>query len=77
MSLWEALYRQRPFTGDSSRKIADSIMEGRLVPPPRSRVPGFVCHLLRRGLALEPEDRHPSVASLLASFVFTFKVMYG
>jgi eukaryotic-like serine/threonine-protein kinase len=78
VSLWEALYRQRPFAGDNFFEVADAIVEGRLVAPPgHVRVPGWITNLLERGLASEPEHRHPSMRSLLASFVFSFKVMHG
>jgi serine/threonine protein kinase len=78
VSLWEALYRQRPFAGDNFFEVADAIVEGRLVAPPgHVRVPGWINNLLERGLASEPEHRHPSMRSLLASFVFSFKVMHG
>jgi eukaryotic-like serine/threonine-protein kinase len=77
VSLWEALYRQRPFPGESYFEIADAIVEGRVRPPPPSHVPGWIRNLLERGLALDPDARHPSMRSLLASFVFTFKVMHG
>lgn len=78
VSLWEALFRQRPFAGENFFEIADAIVEGRLVQPPGSaRVPGWITRLLERGLANEPERRHPSMRSLLASLVFSFKVMHG
>jgi len=77
VSLWEALYRQRPFAGESFFEIADAIVDGRLRPPPASHVPRWIHRLLERGLAVEPADRHPSMRSLLGSFVFTFKVMHG
>ena len=78
VSLWEALYRQRPFAGESLFEIADAIVEGRVrPPPPHTHVPGWIRNLLERGLAVDPELRHPSMRSLLASFVFTFKVMHG
>jgi serine/threonine protein kinase len=77
VSLWEALYRQRPFAGESYFEIADAIIEGRLRPPPTSHVPGWIRNLLERGLAVDPDARHPSMRSLLASMVFTFRVMHG
>jgi serine/threonine protein kinase len=78
VSLWEALYRQRPFAGESFFEVADAIVEGRLVQPPAyPRVPGWITNLLERGLTSAPEQRHPSMRSLLASFVFSFKVMHG
>ena len=78
VSLWEALYRQRPFAGEDLFEISEAILGGQLVPPPRQhRVPAWIRPLLERGLAPTPGDRHPSMRSLLASFVFTFKVMHG
>ena len=78
VSLWEALYRQRPFPGKTYFAIADAIIEGRLQPPPHNtHVPGWIRNLLERGLAVDPAARHPSMRSLLASVVFTFKVMHG
>jgi eukaryotic-like serine/threonine-protein kinase len=78
VSLWEALYRQRPYIGKTYFAIADAIIEGQLqAPPPNSHVPRWIRNLLERGLAVEPDARHPSMRSLLGSFVFTFKVMHG
>jgi serine/threonine protein kinase len=78
VSMWEALYHQRPFAGESYFEIADAIVEGRLVPPPaHAHVPGWIAKLLERGLAREAHARHPSMRSLLASFVFSFKVLHG
>jgi len=78
VSLWEALYRQRPYGGESFFAIADAIIEGRRREPPRrSRVPQWLRHQLERGLAVEPKRRHPSMRSLLASLVFSFRVMHA
>jgi serine/threonine protein kinase len=77
VSLWEALYRQQPFPGETFFEITDSIMRGNLRRPPPSHVPGWIRGLLERGLAVDPEARHPSMRSLLASIVFTFRVMHG
>jgi serine/threonine protein kinase len=77
VSLWEALYRQRPFAGETFFEVADAIIEGRLRPPPPSHVPRWIRNLLERGLAVDPDQRHPSMRSLLASFVFSFRVMHG
>ena len=78
VSLWEALYRRRPFAGSSFFEVADAIIEGRRqAPPRRTRVPGWLRHHLERGMAIEPQRRHPSMRSLLGSLVFTFRVMHG
>ena len=78
VALWEALYRRRPFEGESYFEIADAIVAGRVVEPPaNAHVPGWIRNVLERGLASFPEQRHPSMRSLLASFVFSFKIMHG
>lgn len=68
VSLWEALYGQRPFAGNTPAQLAAAITsgtmrEGRLdgrapLPPPLRR-------LLRSTLALDPNDRPASMAEVL------------
>ncbi len=78
VALWEALYRCRPFVGRNYVELSEAILTGRISPVPRgTHVPVWLQRLLERGLASEPRDRHPSVQSLLASIVFTFRVMHG
>jgi serine/threonine protein kinase len=78
VTLWEALYRRRPFVGRNYFELSEAILTGKRSEVPRgTHVPGWLQHLLERGLAVEPRDRHPSVQSLLASIVFTFRVMHG
>jgi tetratricopeptide (TPR) repeat protein len=67
VALYEALFGQRPFAGDSVEARAQALREGRVTPPPRgSRVPGPVRDAVLRGLAAEPTSRHPSLDALLA-----------
>jgi serine/threonine protein kinase len=78
VAMWSALYRCQPFEGRSYFDLSEAILEGKRSPIPRgSHVPIWLQRLLERGLAVEPRDRHPSVQSLLASIVFTFRVMHG
>lgn len=78
VAMWQALYRCRPFEGRSYFDLSEAILTGKLSPIPRgSHVPVWLQRLLERGLAVEPRERHPSVQSLLASIVFTFRVMHG
>ncbi len=78
-SLYEALYRKRPFALEQ-RKFANgqalaeslSALEQRkraheLAPPPESDVPAWVFPIVRRGLAPEPGERWPSMDSLVAA----------
>jgi eukaryotic-like serine/threonine-protein kinase len=66
VTLWEALYGARPFTGGSFAELAANVLEGRTPGLPRgSRVPSWLGRLVQRGLARAPDDRHPSMQSLL------------
>jgi tetratricopeptide (TPR) repeat protein len=63
---WEALYRQRPFEGDTLAELTYNVLEQRLRPPPRGReVPGRIRRALERGLRVEPAERWPSMDALL------------
>ena len=78
VALWEALYRERPYQGRTLFEIADAMVEGRLQPPPsHTPVPAWLHRSLERGLETDPRSRHPSLRSLIATIVFTFKVMHG
>ena len=65
VALYEALYGGRPFDGD--REVADSARWIVHDPPRRAGVPAWVRDLVRRGLAFEPERRHPSISALVAA----------
>jgi tetratricopeptide (TPR) repeat protein len=66
VSLYEALYGQRPFAGETHAAIAFAIISGTVQEPPRGfDVPGWLRRVLLRGLAVKPEDRYPSMQALL------------
>jgi tetratricopeptide (TPR) repeat protein len=66
VALFEALYRERPFPGDSPRALASAVLAGKLRTPKKSgRVPSHVREVLTRGLSIDPERRFPSMAALL------------
>jgi tetratricopeptide (TPR) repeat protein/predicted Ser/Thr protein kinase len=68
VSLFEALYGQRPFDGESVAHLADNIVHGRRLEPPRSAgVPRWIRGVLDRGLALEPAHRFASMTELIAA----------
>jgi tetratricopeptide (TPR) repeat protein len=68
VSLYEALYRQPPFPGESLVGIAVAAKDGLLSQPPaQSEVPRWLFdEVLRKGLASEPADRFESLDALLA-----------
>jgi len=66
VTLWEALYGERPFAGRSPLEIAASVIEGRLRSPTKGRaVPGWLRCACERGLLAEPTQRWPSMIALL------------
>jgi tetratricopeptide (TPR) repeat protein len=66
VTLWEALYGERPFEGDSTEALAVNVLAGRLRSPPKRRaVPGWLRRACERGLAVDPEQRWPSMNALL------------
>ncbi len=66
VSLWEALYGERPFASGNSREVAEAIARGDVRGEPAgSRVPARLRAVLVRGLSLDPERRFASMAELL------------
>jgi tetratricopeptide (TPR) repeat protein len=66
VSLYQALYRRRPFAGSEPDTLRRAIERG--VEPARPGDPGptWLRALIVRGLAPRPADRHPSMAALVA-----------
>jgi tetratricopeptide (TPR) repeat protein len=66
VALYEALYGQRPFEGDSVEVLSQNIAKGRIKEPSRlGQRPSWVRPILLRGLRADPDERYPSVESLL------------
>jgi tetratricopeptide (TPR) repeat protein len=66
ISLHEALYGVRPFTGDTVSALREAIEQGRLQRPPAgARVPGWLRRALLRGLHPDPAQRPRSMDELL------------
>lgn len=66
VSLWEALYGEKPFTGATAVEVTRKLVEGVLPPKPNGSVPSWLHAVLVRGLARAPEHRFPSMEALLA-----------
>ncbi len=67
VALYEALYGDRPFAGNSVASLAIAVLEGKPRLPPRdSGVPSWLFGVISRGLSVEPNDRFPSMDVLLA-----------
>jgi hypothetical protein len=69
-ALFESLYGEPPFGGETFEEFADNILAGRIRTPKRSdamEVPIVVEQALRRGLSREPSARFPSMQELVTA----------
>ncbi|HWB73691.1 MAG TPA: serine/threonine-protein kinase, partial [Nannocystaceae bacterium] len=67
VALYEALWGDRPFAGNSVASLAIAVLEGKpKLPPKDSDVPSWLFTVISRGLAVEANDRFPSMDVLLA-----------
>ncbi len=68
VSLYQGLYRQPPFAGESLLARMSEVIEGRVRPAPEhSPAPAWVEPVLRKGLSTQANDRYPSMDALLAA----------
>ncbi len=66
VSLWEAVWGERPFAGETVAERYVNASRGAIrTPPARAAVPGWLRAALQRGLAPKPEARWPSMLALL------------
>jgi serine/threonine protein kinase len=67
VALYEALYGERPFEGETVMVLAGSVTKGRMRPMPKSAdVPAWVRACVVRALHVDPADRYPGFDELLA-----------
>ncbi len=66
VALFEALYAARPFQGESVPELLTAITEGSPGERPQgASAPQWLDHVIRRGLARDPDERWPSMDALL------------
>ncbi|MCA9717836.1 MAG: protein kinase, partial [Myxococcales bacterium] len=66
VSLHEGLFGERPFRSSTLMKLRVQVERGKIDPPSDTRdVPSAVLEVIRRGLAVEPDERFADMNSLL------------
>jgi hypothetical protein len=67
VALYEALYKQRPFEGNSAEALAHKIARGEVEerPPKSGHVAHWIRQILLRALKANPDERYPSMEPLL------------
>ncbi len=67
VALYEALYGERPFAGNTPQALEENILRGSVrEPPSKIEVPAWIRKALLRGLCASVDDRWPSMNDLLA-----------
>jgi tetratricopeptide (TPR) repeat protein/tRNA A-37 threonylcarbamoyl transferase component Bud32 len=68
VTLYEALYQELPFAGDTLDALKNSMQKGRIAEPARgANVPAPIRKALLRGLSIDPADRFPDMGALLSA----------
>ncbi len=68
VALYEAVYEQRPFAGETFQALMTSVTTGDVRPAPaKPSVPGWIRRALLRGMTADPQKRYPSMTALLAA----------
>src|SRR6185369_989011 len=66
IALYEALYDERPFAGNTLMALTTNVVNGRIREPPAgSKVPLWVRRILLRGLRVNAAERWPAMEDLL------------
>jgi eukaryotic-like serine/threonine-protein kinase len=67
VTLYEALYGERPFRGNDLVSLRERVVAGVVeIPHRRNAIPARVRRALRRALSVDPRRRYPSMDALLA-----------
>jgi len=66
VALWESLYGEPPFAGDTREELVANVLSGKVRSPTKAgAVPGWLRRACLRGLSVEPTQRWPSMNALL------------
>ncbi|MGE0867281.1 MAG: protein kinase [Kofleriaceae bacterium] len=67
VTLYEAVFGERPFAGETIDEISDAAAAGRVREASRRDVPGWLRRVVMRGLRPDPVERFESMTQLLAA----------
>ncbi|MGB1016941.1 MAG: serine/threonine-protein kinase, partial [Nannocystaceae bacterium] len=68
VALYKTLYQQPPFAGETLTELSMNVCEGKLRPSPKgSDVPSWVFDVLKKGMGTDPDERYPSMDTLIAA----------
>ena len=68
VALYEALYGERPFSGNTMFALTTAVVQGQVREAPQSsKVPLWVRKVLLRGLRAQAEERYPSMHDLIGA----------
>lgn len=66
VALYEALYGERPFSGNTMFALTTAVVQGQVKEAPQSsKIPLWVRKVLLRGLKAQADDRYPSMHELI------------
>ncbi len=66
VALWQGLYRQLPFAGETFPQLALAVTSGEFAPVPQIDVPAWLRAALIRGLSVDADARWPTLDALFA-----------
>ncbi len=67
VTLYEALYAERPFAGETLATLAFSVTQGRFRESSGAKVPWWIRRVLLKGLSPDPVRRYADMGALLAA----------
>ncbi len=68
VTCWEAVYEQSPFAGNTLAALRETVIAGRISPPPAGHpAPKWLRELLERGLSVDPARRFAGMRELFAA----------
>jgi predicted Ser/Thr protein kinase len=67
VALYEGLFGRLPFAGETLPELVQNVLAARVLPPADATVPRWVTRVVLRGMALEPDERFPSLDAMLVA----------